>query len=308
MARATYTEIECKAALNRVTGMPFSWSLNPYRGCVHACHYCYARATHAYYGLDAGHDFESKIFVKTNLVEVLRKELARSSWAREQVAIGTATDAYQPAEGRYLLTRRALLALHAVHNPVGIVTKSTLILRDLDILSDLAKVARVRVYLTITTVDRELWRSIEPGTPPPVQRLKALARLKAAGIETGVLMAPVLPGITDSWESIDAVATAARAHGATIFHASPLRLAPLVREHYFGWVEQHTPELLARYERAYLGVNAPEAYQTAIEERVATIREAHGFVDEPRRLPASPPARPVLELRPAGPQQLCLAI
>lgn len=284
MTRSTYTEIQCKSAINRVRGMPFNWSLNPYRGCVHACHYCYARATHAYFGLDADEDFETKVFVKTNVAEVLATELVRPSWRGEQIAIGTATDAYQPAEGRYRLTRRCLEALLNARNPLSIVTKSTLILRDRDLLAQLAAATAVRVYLTITTLDREVWRMAEPGTPPPEQRLKALRRLSDAGVPCGVLMAPILPGITDDIATLDAVAGASRACGAEVWHPAPLRLAPLVREHYFAWVSAHYPSLLRRYERAYVtGQNAPAAYVEQLNARIAEVRARHGFDREERK-------------------------
>jgi DNA repair photolyase len=294
MGRAAYIDAPCKSALNRVQGMPFSWSLNPYRGCVHACHYCYARATHAHLGLNADEDFETRIFVKTNLPEVLRRELARPSWRGESVAIGTATDPYQPAEGRFRITRGALEALYAVRNPLTIVTKSTLVQRDIDILSALAPVARVRVHMTITTLDPALSRLVEPGTPPPAQRLATLRRLSDAGIPTGVSIAPILPGITDSAEAIEEVAAAARAHGATALWGGPLRLAPLVKEHYFGWIAATHPDLLDRYERAYrAGANAPRAHASKIEERVAAARARHGFTEsESARHNAESPARP----------------
>jgi len=302
MAKATYIPSPCKSAINAVKGMPFKWSLNPYRGCVHACHYCYARATHAYFGLNADADFETQIFVKSNLVEVLRKELARPSWVGDQIAIGTATDAYQPAEGQFRLTRGALETLLEFRNPVGIVTKSTLILRDLDLLAELAKVARVRVYFTITTLDRDLWRSVEPGTPPPAQRLAAMAKLNAAGVQTGGLMAPVLPGLTDSEASINSVAAAAADHGAVAFYPLPLRLAPLVREHYFNWVEHHAPELTARYVRAFHGQHMSKAYQDRILALGAEMQRRYGFetdkVRERKEAPpiASPPLRLQLQL------------
>jgi DNA repair photolyase len=303
MAKATYIEAPCKSAINAVTGMPFRWSLNPYRGCVHACHYCYARATHAYFGLDADRDFETNIFVKSNIVGVLRKELAKPSWRGEQIAIGTATDAYQPAEGQFTLTRGVLEALLDFRNPAGIVTKSTLILRDLDLWAELAKVARARVYFTITTLDRELWKRIEPGTPPPAQRLRAMAQLTAAGVPCGVLMAPVLPGLTDSTASIDSVASAAAAHGAVAFYPLPLRLAPLVREHYLNWVERNAPALTARYLRAFHGQNLPKPYTERLDALAAEMQRRYGFeTDETRahdykRPPiAPPPLRLQLEL------------
>jgi DNA repair photolyase len=260
--------------------MPFRWSLNPYRGCVHACHYCYARATHPYLGLNADEDFATKIIVKTNMPELLRQELGRRSWTRERVAIGTATDAYQPCEGRYQLTRRCLKALRDAHTPVSIVTKSTLILRDLDLLTTLAQGPGATVYFTITTLDEQLWRLFEPGTPPPHKRLEVMRRLSGAGIQCGVFLAPILPGFTDATESIEAVAAAAKAHGAVSFGSAVLRLAPVVKEHYLGFVAATFPHLLPRYERAYGGVNISSDYQGAIERRLARIRERHGFIED----------------------------
>ena len=280
MTRPEYIEIACKTALNRVTGMPFRWSLNPYRGCAHGCHYCYARATHPYLGFGAGADFAAKIVVKTNLPEVLRQELGRPNWARERVAIGTATDAYQPGEGRYRLTQSSLEALLAYGTPVSIVTKSTLVLRDLDLLTALAQGPGATVYFTITTLDPALWRLLEPGTPPPAKRLQVLQRLSGAGVRTGVFLAPILPGITDSGESIEAVAAAAREHGASAFGSSALRLAPVVKEHYLGFVAQVFPALLPRYERAYAGTTIAPDYLRAIERRLAEIRQRHGFGDD----------------------------
>src|SRR5918995_3030741 len=249
--------------------------------CSHyGCHYCYARATHPYLGLDADEDFEKKIVVKTNMAEVLRGELRKASWTRERVAIGTATDAYQPCEGRYRLTRHCLDALLDADTPVSIVTKSTLILRDLDLLTQLADGPGATVYFTITTLDPEHWRLIEPGTPPPLKRLAVLRRLADAGIPCGVFLAPILPGITDSVASIAAVAAAAKDHGAVSFGSAVLRLAPDVKEHYFSFVAETFPDLLPRYERAYAGTNISPEYQAAIERRVDRIRERYGFADD----------------------------
>src|SRR5215218_10656254 len=244
VSKTHYIEAPCKSALNRVSGMPFRWSLNPYRGCVHGCHYCYARATHPYLGLNADEDFATKIVVKSNMPEVLRHELRKPSWTRERVAIGTATDAYQPCEGRYQLTRRCLEALRDHATPVSIVTKSTLILRDRDLLTQLAQGPGVTVYFTITTLDPELWRLIEPGTPPPLKRLEVMRRLSNEGVRCGVFLAPILPGITDATDSVDAVAAAAKAHGAASFGSAVLRLAPLVKEHYLSFVRETFPALL----------------------------------------------------------------
>ena len=278
MTRPEYREIPCKSALNRVSGMPFRWSLNPYRGCLHGCHYCYARASHTYLGMNAGEDFATKMVVKTNLPEMLRQELGKPSWTRERVAIGTATDAYQPCEGRYQLTRRCLEALRDHDTPVSIVTKSTLILRDRDLLAALAQGPGATVYFTITTLDPDLWRVIEPGTPPPLKRLAVMRRLAHAGIRCGVFLAPILPGITDATESLAAVAAAAQAHGAASFGSAVLRLAPDVKAHYFGFVSETFPELLPRYERAYAGTNIAADYQAAIERRLVRVRRRYGFV------------------------------
>ncbi len=280
MTRPEYIDIPCKSALNRVSGMPFRWSLNPYRGCIHACHYCYARASHAYLGMNADDDFETRIVVKSNMPDVLQKELGKPSWMRERVSIGTATDPYQPCEGRFRLTRRCLAALCAHETPVSVVTKSTLVLRDLDVLTELARGPGATVYFTVTTLDPDLWRRIEPGTPPPHKRLQVMRRLSEAGVSCGVFLAPILPGISDSAESIAAVAEAAKAHGAVSFGTSVLRLAPLVKEHYLGFIKASFPDLLPRYERAYAGTNISSDYQAAIERRIAGIRERQGFAQD----------------------------
>ena len=304
MAGVQYVEVHCKSALNRVQGMPFKWSLNPYVGCVHACVYCYARS---YYAVaehgSAGQDFQTRILVKTNFAEVLRRELARPSWRGEQVAIGTATDAYQPAEGRFRLTRRVLEALRDHRNPLGMVTKSPMVYRDIDVLADLARVAKVRIFFTITTVDLGLWRTLEPGTANPFKRLEVMRRLVAAGVPSGVLLAPILPGITDSVESIEAVARAASEHGALWFGSSALRLKPIVKEYYLGFVEEAYPTLLPRYERAYPRTNAPKAYTDALSARVEKVRSRYGFAEDSMRerqiVPS--PDRP-------GPRQIALPL
>ena len=294
MTRVQYVEVQCKSALNRVRDMPFRWSLNTYRGCAHACHYCYARASHTYLGLNADDDFETRIFAKMNVAEVLRRELSRPSWQGESVALGTATDCYQPAAGRYRLTRSVLAVLLERRNPTSMVTKSTMILRDLDLLSELARLARVRIFFTVTTLDPALWRAVEPGTPPPWQRLRVMRRLIEAGVPTGVLMAPILPGLTDSVASIDAVAAAAAEHGAAFFGAGALRLAPFVKEHYLGFVGATFPDLLPRYERAYTSTSAPRDYQAALHARIEQARARYGFAHSPLRpAPASSPAAPV---------------
>jgi DNA repair photolyase len=291
MSRVEYVEIQCKSAVNRVKGMPFSWSINPYIGCSHSCHYCYARAFYqiADYG-NAGKDFETRILVKANLPLILRKELGRPSWAGQTVAIGTSTDAYQPAEGRFKLTRRALEDFRDFRNPIGMVTKSPMVIRDIDVLADLAQVAKVRIFFTITTVDLTLWRTLEPGTANPFKRLAVMRQLVEAGVPAGVLLAPILPGITDSVESIEAVASAAADHKSMWFGSSALRLRPIVRDHYLGFVGDEFPELLARYEKAYPFTNAPKPYQDALAARVDKIRERYGFSEDSMRMRGLAPA------------------
>ena len=204
----------CRSALNRAKGMPFKWTLNPYRGCTHACHYCFARRYHAQFEMGAGDDFASVILVKTNFPEVLARELARPSWAREQIAIGTATDPYQPIEGEYRLTRRALEHLATARTPIGLVTKGPMVVRDIDVLQAVSQQARCSVYLSVPSVDEEAWRRLEPGTAHPLQRLKAVRKLADAGLAANVLMAPLLPGITTSRSAITATIRAIADHGA----------------------------------------------------------------------------------------------
>ena len=265
MGATNYHHTTCKGALNRVVGMPFSWSLNPYRGCVHACHYCYARATHTFLGLNPDEDFERQIFAKMNIAEALHRDLSRPSWKGESVAIGTATDAYQPIEAQLKLTRACLETFIRHENPCTVVTKSKLVLRDTDLWQELSRYQHSRIYCTITTLDEAIWRTVEPGTPPPSARLENLRQLSKAGVRTGVLMAPVLPGITDSRESIMAVAEAVADAGAQTFNALPLRLDPGVREHYFAWIADQFPALLRRYERSFATRHLSTEYQKRIE-------------------------------------------
>src|SRR5438128_10136122 len=202
--QARYQEVTCRSALNRVQGMPFNWTLNPYRGCTHGCHYCFARRYQTQFELGPDDEFSSLIFVKVNFADVLRRELDKPSWTRELVALGTATDPYQPIEGHYKLTRRSLAALIAARTPVGIVTKGPMIVRDADLLAELSRVAACTVCLSVPTVDEEAWRALEPGTAHPLQRLRAVRTLRDAGIHAGVLMAPVVPGFTTQTAKLDA--------------------------------------------------------------------------------------------------------
>jgi DNA repair photolyase len=281
MARVHYEEKRCSAALHRVQGMSFKWSLNPYQGCVHGCHYCYARRYHGYLELDAGQDFPTVIFVKTNVVERLRQEMRRPGWVGENVMLGTATDPYQPIEGRYHLTRGCLQACLDHGTPVSLVTKGTLIVRDLDVLRQMAAARAVSVCFSLTTLDRRLWRELEPGTPPPEQRLLAMARLSQAGVRAGVLLAPVIPGLTDDRRGLEAVVEAAADHGAQFLGTQTLYLKPGTREHFMDFLKSEHPELLAAYHRLYPGDYAPKRFQQGLGSMVSELKRTHALRDRP---------------------------
>ncbi len=278
MARPEYLEITCKSAVNRVRGMPYlKWSLNPYGGCVHKCRFCFAVQYRVVADQGTQQDFGTRLFIKKNFVDVLGRELRRPGLQGEHITIGTATDPYQPVEGRYRLTRGALALLRDHANPVSLLTKSPMIVRDVDLLAELARVASAEVFFSITTVDLDLWRTLEPGTANPFNRLRAMRTLRDAGVPAGVMMAPILPGLTDSAACIEAVAAAAREHGAAYFSATALRLAPHVKEFYMGFIGDAYPALKPRYERAYPGTYAPPEYREKLNQRVERIRELYGF-------------------------------
>jgi DNA repair photolyase len=284
-----YREEPCRSALNRVQGMPFKWSLNPYMGCVHRCTFCYVRAFEKRADRPSDDRYGTSIRVKTNVAEVLRKELARPSWESEGIAIGAATDPYQPAEGRYKLTRACLEVLRDAANPFSIITRGPMIVRDVDILCEAARRADVSVTFSIPTLDVDIWRQTEPGTAPPHQRLRALQELVEAGIRVGVGMAPILPGLSDKPELMEDVVRAARAAGACGVWANLLYLKPGTKEHYLRALERDWPELLPEYEQLY----GRRAYADASQVR-AQVRElarAHGIRDR-RRRPLEPPAEP----------------
>jgi DNA repair photolyase len=287
MARVAYLEDTCKTALNRVPDaarVPFRWTINPYRGCTHACHYCFARAFHAYLDLGVGEDFSTKIVIKTNLVEVLRRELAAPKWTGEPIAMGTATDPYQHCEGRYRLTRGALEALIEAENPLSMLTKSTMIVRDLDLYTRLAEVADVSVCMSVGTLDEDVRRLLEPGTPPGRKRLEILGRFAAAGIHTGVLVAPVLPGLTDDDAHLDAVLAACAEEGVAWATVIPLHVRPGIRPHFIPWIREAYPVLAARYERLYgTRAYAPRAYAEELGARFARLRELHGITGSAER-------------------------
>jgi DNA repair photolyase len=290
--RAQYREEPCRSALNRVRGMPFAFSLNPYMGCAHRCTFCYVRAFEARADRPWDDRYGASIRIKTNVADVLRRELARPSWQREPVAIGAATDPYQPAEGRYRLTRACIEAFADAASPFAIITRGPLIVRDVDVLAEAARRADVSVTFSVPTLDDEIWRSTEPGTSPPRQRLRALSRLVEAGIDARVGMAPILPGLSDRPELLAEVVRAARAAGATGIWANLLYLRPGTREHFLTTLERDWPELLPKYERLYRrGAYLPRRETDPVRDRVRSLARSHGVRDRRRvRLEPAPEA------------------
>jgi DNA repair photolyase len=298
--RPEYREERCRSALNRVHGMSFKWSLNPYTGCVHQCTFCFVRAFEKRADRPFDDRYGTSIRVKTNLVEVLKRELARKRWAHENVVIGTATDPYQPAEGRYRLTRGAIETLGQAHNPLSMITRGPMIVRDVDVLVEAARHAPVSVTFSVPTLDHEIWRKTEPGTAPPRQRLRALTTLIDAGIEASVGMAPILPGISDDPRLLEDVVKAARDAGATAIWTNVLYLRPGTREHFLDKLARDWPELVPRYEALYRGrayVTKPDA--EPIRREVADLRQRFEIADRRRvrvlQVPA-PPGAEQLEL------------
>ena len=290
-----YREEPCKVALNRVKGMPFDWSLNPYMGCVHRCTFCYVRAFERRADRPSGEEYGTSIRVKVNVVERLRAELARRSWRGEPVAIGAATDPYQPAEGRYRLTRGCLEALRDAANPFHIITRGPMIVRDTDVLASAAGRADVSVTFSVPTVDDDVWRTTEPGTAPPHQRLRALRVLVEAGIRASVGMAPLLPGLSDHPSSIERVVVAAREAGACGIWANLLYLRPGTREHFLDCLARDWPELLPDYERLYAkGAYLPQSESRPAKEEVRRLANEHGVRD--RRAVRLRPPEPDVQL------------
>jgi DNA repair photolyase len=274
--RVEYREEPCRSALNRVSGMPFDWSLNPYTGCVHRCTFCYVRAFELRADRPADDRYGRSIRVKVNVAEVLRRELAKASWKGDGVAIGTATDPYQPAEGRYGLTRACIVALSDARNQLSIITRGPLIVRDVDVLQEAAGRADVSVNFSVPTLDHEIWRTTEPGTAPPRQRLRALRTLVDAGIAAGVGMAPILPGLSDKPELLAEVVKAARDAGARHVWANLLYLKPGTREHFLEALSRDWPEELERYERLYATrAYLPRAEAQPTKELVRELARKH---------------------------------
>jgi len=270
-----FYEVRAKSALNRVpakSAMPFRWTVNPYRGCTHACRFCFARPTHTYLDLNAGRDFEREIVVKVNVPEVLRTEVSRPRWKREHVALGTNTDPYQWVEGRYRLMPGIWEALRDSDTPGSVLTKSPLLLRDLELMR---QVPDIHANLSIPTLDEKAWRATEPHTPHPRKRLEAVAELNRAGIPCGVLIAPLMPGVNDSPEQVARIIELAQDAGAVDIGGIALHLRGEVRELWFDWLRNHRPELVPGYERLY----ANGAYATREE------RERLSALARPRHLP-----------------------
>jgi DNA repair photolyase len=288
-----YVEQPCKTALNPVRGMPFKWSLNPYMGCEHRCAFCYVRAFERRADRPADERYGRSIRVKTNVAQVLRAELARPAWKGESVAIGAATDPYQPAEGRYRLTRACLEALADFANPAGLITRGPMIVRDLDVLRELSGRASFGVTFSVPTLDDDVWRRTEPGTAHPRRRLDALARLVAAGVKANVGMAPILPGLTDSPEQLETVVKAAREAGACGVWANLLYLRAGTREHFMECLAKHWPDLVPRYLEEYRkGAYLPEERTAPVRQEVSRLARRHGVADR-RMVSAIPVAAPV---------------
>jgi DNA repair photolyase len=283
-------EVACKTVLNRVTGMPFGWSINPYQGCYHQCVFCYARSTHSYRELDGVAAWGTKLRAKINAVDVLRRELARKSWKNEHVAIGTATDPYQAIEGRYKITRGIIAELARAGTPAHLITRSPLIIRDLDILIELARNAEFSICVSLPTLDAELAHRIEPTVAPPAQRLRAVAKIAAAGIRVGSAIAPVLPHLTDDLAMIDDLVHAAADAGASFAWCGVLNLGDVARDAFFGYLNAEQPHLVATYEAMYRAKYPPASYVRAVDARAERAHKRH---------PLTPPE----PIRPAPPRE-----
>ena len=295
-----YREEPCRTALNRVTGMGFRWSLNPYMGCAHRCAFCYVRGFERRADRPSDDRYGSSVRVKVNVVEVLRAELSRRGWRRETVAIGAATDPYQPAEGRYRLTRGCIRVLGEARTPISLITRGPLVVRDVDVLADAARRADVQVSVSIATLDPSLGSWLEPGVAPPSQRLRAIRTLTDAGIAAGVALAPVLPGLTDAPRDLAAVLASAREAGATHVWTNVLNLRPGTREHFLEVLEREWPGELERYRRLYPaggGGYLRRDDAAPIEARLAAVRRGARIADR-RRIVLSPPPPPEQQLLP----------
>ncbi len=280
-AGVTFHEVTAKSVLNKVVAgsrMPFEWTINPYRGCSHACVYCFARKSHTYLDFDAGLDFDSQVVVKINAAEVLRKELAKPSWGRQHVALGTNTDPYQRAEGRYQLMPGIIGALADSGTPLSILTKGTLLARDIPLLKHAAAQVPVGVGISLAMTDERLSEAIEPGTPGPRARLKLVSRLRDAGLPCGVMAMPILPWLSDSDDALDSLFGALAAAGATGVTAGALYLKPGTREWFMQWIAREHPQLAGKYRRLYgSGSYASKEYRAWLAGRIRYFKALHGF-------------------------------
>jgi len=256
--------------------MPFRWTLNPYRGCTHGCNYCFARRYHTQLELNAGDEFASLILVKRNIASVLERELDHPAWQREQVAVGTATDPYQPIEGHYKLTRTCLERLARAHTPVGLVTKGPMVVRDIDVLRDVARASSCTVYMSVPTVDEDAWQTLEPGTAPPLQRLRAVRTLVDAGVSAGVLMAPIVPGFSSSRTKLERTVKAIADCGARFVGCNVMHLEGGTRQHFMRFVASEFPALHPRLERLYASKHAPERYRSDVKTLIALLQKRYG--------------------------------
>lgn len=294
----TFHEVAARSALNRVpdaSRVPFRWTVNPMRGCLHACTYCFARPTHEYLDLGAGRDFETQIVVKTNVVEVLRAELARRSWRREHVALGTNTDPYQRAEGRYRLMPGIIGALAGSGTPLSVLTKGPLLRRDLPLLVDAAATVPVSVAVSLAVGDRDLQQSLEPGTPDPRARLDLVRAISGAGLRCTVLVAPVLPWLTDPADHLDDLLRRLADAGAADVTVMPLHLRGAVKPLFLQWLAREHPRLVAPYRRLYgSGAYVPREYARWLDERVAPLRRRHGFTTAASWRPGHDAPQPAL--------------
>ena len=298
MPTAAIEEVAPKSVLNRVESdyFGFRWTINPYRGCQHSCVYCFARNTHTHLGYNSGDDFNNLVLVKQGAAAVLRRELQRPSWRRELVMLGTSVDPWQPVEAKHRITRSILRVLRDLGNPMGALTKSTLVTRDTDLLSELAQMAAVRINFSVGTLDEAVWRLAEPGTPHPMRRIEAMGALVRAGVPAGIMLAPIMPGLTDSEASIDGVVRAAAEHGAYFVHPVVLHLRPGTKEWFMPWLRHAFPALVGPYERLYPGRYGytPDGYQDHVRALVQASLERWGVGDR----------APEAAERPVGGQQV----
>ena len=298
----TFHEVLCKSALNKIphaAALPFKFTINGYRGCSHACRYCFARPTHEYLDLDCGNDFDSQIVVKTNVVDVLRREVARKSWCRETVALGTNTDPYQRAEGRYALMPGIVGALAESGTPLSILTKGTLLRRDLPLIVEASGQVPVSLGVSLAVGDPELHKQVEPGTPTPQSRLGLISAIRDAGLDCHVMVAPVLPHLTDSVEHLDGLLRQIALAGATGVTVFGLHLRGSTRGWFMSWLARTHPQLVGRYRELYRrGAYLPPSYREELRARAAPLVAKYRLGGDQRRFDAAPPQPAVEKLPP----------